>query len=139
MASNPEYELKEAGIRPTRQRLALLAMLRRDGNRHVGAEHLYREACQAGLLLSLATVYNALNLFAQSGLLRRVDVGERTWFCTNRADHHHLYDEGSGALSDLPADEVGQIGTPPLPDGAQLIRADIIFRFRRGQPRRGGS
>lgn len=135
MIPKRDQELKTAGIRPTRQRIALLGLLRRGGNRHVSAEQLYREACHDGLHLSLATVYNALNLFVHAGLLRRVDVGERTWFCTNRCDHHHLYDEGAGELSDIPAEELTLIGTLPLPDGAQLVRADIIVRFRRGKSR----
>jgi Fur family transcriptional regulator, iron response regulator len=130
--------LKAAGIRPTRQRAALLELLHRGGNRHVAAEQLYREACQDGLHLSLATVYNALNLFVQAGLLRRVDVGERTWFCTNPQDHHHLYDEGAGELADLAAEELSLIGTPTLPDGAQWVRTDIIVRFRRGKTRPEG-
>lgn len=133
-----EHDLKAAGIRPTRQRIALLGLLRQGGNRHVAAEQLYREACHEGLRLSLATVYNALNLFAQAGLLRRVDVGERTWFCTNADDHHHLYDEGASELTDLAAQELSLIGTPTLPDGAQLVRADIIVRFRRSKTRPDG-
>lgn len=130
--------MKAANIRPTRQRLALLGLLRQGGNRHVSAEHIYREACQAGLHMSLATVYNALNLFAQAGLLRRVDVGERTWFCTNSEDHHHLYEEGAGDLTDLPAQQLALVGTPTLPDGAQFVRADIIVRFRRGRTKPEG-
>lgn len=130
--------MKAAGIRPTRQRSALLGLLRRGGCRHVSAEQLFREAGQDGLHLSLATVYNALNLFVQAGLLRRVDVGERTWFCTNPDDHHHLYDEGAGELTDLAAEGLTLVGTPTLPDGAQFIRADIIVRFRRGRTRPDG-
>ncbi|MCR6632522.1 MAG: transcriptional repressor [Magnetospirillum sp.] len=86
---------------------------------------------QAGLRLSLATVYNALNLFAQVGLLRRVDVGERTWFCSNQADHHHMYDEGAAELSDLSAETLTVQGVPDLPPDMQLVRTDIIVRVRR--------
>ncbi|MBX9633623.1 MAG: transcriptional repressor [Magnetospirillum sp.] len=138
VTSGQDLELKAAGIRPTRQRAALLGLLRRGGNRHVAAEQLYREACQDGLHLSLATVYNALNLFVHAGIVRRVDVGERTWFCTNLSNHHHLYDEVAGELSDLPADALALTGMPSLPDGAQLVRADIIVRFRRGKTRPDG-
>lgn len=111
--------------------MALLGLIQGGGCRHLSAEQLFREACREGWRLSLATVYNALNLFAQEGLLRRVDVGERTWFCTNRADHHHLYDESAGELSDLPADELIVVGTAVLPPDAELVRTDIIVRFRR--------
>lgn len=124
-------ELSAAGIRPTRQRLALLGLIRRGGVRHMAAEHLFREATEAGLRLSLATVYNALNLFSASGLLRRVDVGERTWFCTNQEDHHHLFDEATSELSDLSADTFRLVGTPDLPPDVELLRTDVIVRVRR--------
>lgn len=124
-------ELSAAGIRPTRQRLALLGLIRRGGVRHMAAEHLFREATEAGLRLSLATVYNALNLFSASGLLRRVDVGERTWFCTNQEDHHHLFDEATSELSDLSADTFRLVGTPDLPPDVELLRTDVIVRVRK--------
>lgn len=124
-------ELSAAGIRPTRQRLALLGLIRRGGVRHMAAEHLFREATEAGLRLSLATVYNALNLFSASGLLRRVDVGERTWFCTNQDDHHHLFDEATSELSDLSADTFRLVGTPDLPPDVELLRTDVIVRVRK--------
>lgn len=124
-------ELHQAGIRPTRQRLALLGLIRRGGVRHMAAEHLFREASDSGLRLSLATVYNALNLFSASGLVRRVDVGERTWFCTNQADHHHMFDEATSELSDIPVETFRLVGAPDLPRDVELVRTDVIVRVRR--------
>jgi len=68
MASNRPYSsiierLKSAGLRPTRQRLALAKLLFEKGNRHVTAEHLHGEASAANARISLATVYNALHQF----------------------------------------------------------------------------
>lgn len=131
MTSHHSPELQAAGIRPTRQRVALLALIRQSGPRHLSAEQLYREARQGGLRLSLATVYNALNLFALAGLMRRVDVGERTWFCSNDDDHHHMYDEATAELTDLPADTIRLLGQPPLPPELTLVRTDVIVRVRR--------
>lgn len=108
-----------------------MELILQGGPRHLAPEQLYREATAIGMRMSLATVYNALNLFAQQGLLRRVDVGDRTLFCSNQEDHHHLYDEGSGELSDVPAHLLCLSGSAPLPEGAELIRTDIIVRYRR--------
>ena len=64
--------LTRAGLRPTRQRLALADLLYAAGDRHVTAEQLHKEAGEAGIAVSLATVYNTLHQFTGSGLLREV-------------------------------------------------------------------
>jgi len=66
--------LKAAGLRPTRQRLALAKLLLESGPRHVTAEELFHEARSAGIPVSLATVYNTLHQFTSVGLLREVVV-----------------------------------------------------------------
>ena len=66
--------LRAAGLRPTRQRLALAKILFGNGDRHVSAEDLHREACAAKVLVSVATVYNTLNQFTAAGLLREVAI-----------------------------------------------------------------
>ena len=53
--------LKDVGLRPTRQRLALARLLFDGGDRHVTAEQLHNEALGADSRVSLATVYNTLN------------------------------------------------------------------------------
>src|ERR1700704_1276505 len=76
--------LKEVGLRPTRQRMALGWILFAKGDRHVPAEMLYEEASKAKVPVSLATVYNALHQFTDVGLLRQVAVdGSKTYFDTN--------------------------------------------------------
>ena len=63
-----------AGLRPTRQRLALAQLLFDGGDRHVTAEQLHGEALAAAIPVSLATVYNTLHQFTAAGLLREVVV-----------------------------------------------------------------
>ncbi len=60
-------QLRDAGLRPTRQRLALAEILFGSGDRHVSAEALHREAVAARVPVSLATVYNTLNQFTAGG------------------------------------------------------------------------
>jgi Fur family iron response transcriptional regulator len=56
--------LASAGLRPTRQRVALASLLVGDGmDRHVTAESLFAAARSAGEAVSLATVYNTLRAF----------------------------------------------------------------------------
>jgi len=122
--------LRGAGLRPTRQRLALCRILLDRGNRHVTAEQIHGEARAANLSISLATVYNTLHQFTEAGLLREVvvDAG-RTYFDTNVADHHHFFDPRSGQLEDIPGARIVLNRVPPAPPGKRIARVDVILRL----------
>ena len=95
--------LQAAGLRPTRQRMALGWLLFGKGARHLTAEMLYEEATLAKVPVSLATVYNTLNQLTDAGLLRQVSVdGTKTYFDTNVTAHHHFYLENNHELVDIP-------------------------------------
>lgn len=122
--------LRSVGLRPTRQRLALAKLLFDTGcDRHVSAEHLHEEALRSGIKVSLATVYNTLHQFTESGLLREVvvDCG-RAYFDTNVSDHHHFFHEDENLLEDIEASSVMVTGLPEAPAGAKVARVDIIIR-----------
>jgi Fur family iron response transcriptional regulator len=129
---NVKTMLRGAGLRPTRQRIALGTLLFGKGDRHVTAEMLYEEANAANVPVSLATVYNALHQFTDLGLLRQVAVdGSKTYFDTNASLHHHFFVEGENALLDIPDSElvVGKALTPP--EGYEIARIDVVVRLRR--------
>lgn len=65
-----DRRVRDAGLRPTRQRLALASLLFAKGDRHLSAEELHEEAQSAGVPVSLATVYNTLNQFKAAALAR---------------------------------------------------------------------
>jgi Fur family iron response transcriptional regulator len=126
--------LRVAGLRPTRQRLSLAAILFGAGDRHVSAESLHQEALAARIHVSLATVYNTLNQFKAAGLLREVAFeGDRTFFDTNTSNHFHYYLEDSGQLVDIGADDLEVKGLPELPAGTEIDRIDIIVRLRKSR------
>jgi Fur family iron response transcriptional regulator len=124
--------LKAVGLRPTRQRLALARLLFDSGDRHVTAEQLHGEAVDARIRVSLATVYNTLHQFTKAGLLHEivVDAG-RSYFDTNMSDHHHFFFEDSGDLRDIPGRDVNVDQLPPVPEGAEVSRVDVIVRLRK--------
>ena len=124
--------LRAAGLRPTRQRLALARLLFDKGDRHVTAEQLHGEALQAALPVSLATVDNTLHQFIAAGLLREVVVSSgRSYFDTNVSDHHHFFFEDSGQLVDIPSEHIGVTGLPAPPSGTAIRRVDVIIRVAR--------
>ena len=122
--------LRAAGLRPTRQRLALAKLLFEGGDRHVTAEMLYGEARTAFIRVSLATVYNTLHQFTAAELLREIVVdSQRSYFDTNMADHHHFFHEKSNQLMDIPGDEIVISQMPPPPPGTMVKRVDIIVQI----------
>lgn len=122
--------LRQVGLRPTRQRLALGWILFARGDRHITAEMLYEEASKAKVPVSLATVYNTLHQFTEVGLLRQVAVdGSKTYFDTNVSDHHHFFVEGEHALVDIPEVLVDRMPTPPA--GYEIARVDVVVRLKR--------
>jgi Fur family transcriptional regulator, iron response regulator len=129
-SSTARERLHAAGLRLTRQRLALARILFENGDRHVTAEQLHGEAAAAAIPVSLATVYNTLHQFTEAGLLREVVVEPgRSYFDTNNADHHHFFCEANGLLQDIPAREVTVSGLPLAPDGTEIRRVDVIVRI----------
>ncbi|KEO61714.1 iron response transcriptional regulator IrrA [Thioclava indica] len=133
MQSRAQSWLGSAGLRPTRQRLALAALLVGDGeNRHVTAESLYAAARDAGEKVSLATVYNTLRAFCEVGLMHEVTVdGSRSYFDTRTDDHPHFFWEDENRISDAPAEELELARVPKAPEGAQVTRVDVVIRVRR--------
>ncbi len=123
--------LKIAGLRPTRQRLALARLLFENGDRHVTAEALHGEVLESNIRVSLATVYNTLHQFTKSGLLREVVVDSgRAYFDTNTTEHHHYFDEQTGVLSDIPDSGLVLSGTPTAPEGREISGIEVVVRLR---------
>ena len=123
-------KLRGAGLRPTRQRLALGALLFGSGDRHVSAEMLHVEALKTGEQVSLATVYNTLHQFTEAGLLRELAIdGGKAFFDTNTSNHNHFFVEHEGRLIDIPGPNVRVDGLPEPPAGMKISHIDVVVRL----------
>lgn len=129
--------LARAGLRPTRQRVALAALLVGDGyDRHVTAESLFAATSDAGEKVSLATVYNTLRAFCDAGLMQEVTVdGNKSYFDTRMDDHPHFFWEDDGQLTDAPADQLEIARLPAAPEGVEISKVDVVIRLRRTSTR----
>src|SRR6202008_344685 len=124
--------LQAAGLRATRQRMALGWLLFGKGARHLTAEMLYEEAALAKVPVSLATVYNTLNQLTDAGLLRQVSVyGTKTYSATNVSAHHHSYLEHNHELVDIPDPNLMLTKMPEVPEGFKIARVDMVVRLRK--------
>jgi Fur family iron response transcriptional regulator len=109
-----DRRVRDAGLRPTRQRVALAHLL-----------------FAKGVPVSLATVYNALHQFTDAGLLRILAVeGAKTYFDTNTSDHHHFFIEGENKVFDIAPGPVQVVNLPEPPEGMEIANVDIVVRLR---------
>ena len=124
--------LRMAGLRPTRQRVALAEILFGGAHRHVSAEELLAEANLSKVNVSLATIYNTLHQFRTAGLLREVAVdASRSYFDTDTSDHHHFYLEDEQRVVDIPASAIVIQNLPEPPDGMGITHVDVVVRVRK--------
>ncbi len=125
-----ETLLRDAGLRPTRQRLTLGRLLFAEGDRHITAEQLHAEATAGGEHVSLATVYNTLHQFRRAGLLRELAIdSNKTYFDTNTSNHNHYLVEPEGELMDIPSDSISIDGLPEPPEGMRISHIDVVVRL----------
>jgi Fur family iron response transcriptional regulator len=126
--------LREAGLRPTRQRIDLARILFSGEDRHFTADMLWEEASRKDVSVSLATVYNTLQQFTGAGLIRRLATdGRKTWFDTNLSDHHHLFFAEEDFIVDIPRGCVVIDRMPQVPEGMEVERVEVVVRLRRKQ------
>ncbi len=122
--------LREHGITPTQQRVEIGQILfARD--QHVSAELVLERARQGRSMVSKATVYNTLGLFADKGLIREVIVDPtKRFYDTNLAPHHHIYHTDTGMLEDVDAEDIRMERLPDLPQGTEVEGVDVVIRVR---------
>lgn len=132
LSNDPAESLRGAGLRPTRQRIAIANLLLAGPPRHISAEQLRDELLSAGQPMALATIYNCLHQFAEAGLLRPVHhVGDAVLYDTNLRDHFHFIDVETGELMDIDPGKVTLPELPELPEGFEAESIELSVRLRR--------
>lgn len=98
--------LKKLGLKLTPQRLAILNLL--EGNtKHPSAEEIYSQLKPQFPSLSLATVYNTLEVLAKAGELQEVRIkADKRHFDPNPAPHGHFLCRICESIYDLDVDHL---------------------------------
>jgi Fur family iron response transcriptional regulator len=126
-----EGVLQEHGILPTQQRLLIAAVLL-ERQQHLSADQVMHLVNGEEHLVSKATVYNTLGLFAKHGLIREVIVDPaRVFYDSNTGSHHHFYNVDTGELTDIDSGSMEITELPVTPAGTVAAGVDIIIRVRR--------
>lgn len=97
--------LTEAGIQASAPRMAIASFVW-NTDTHPTAEEVKEEVEKSFPMVSLATVYNTLNLFVEKGLLKEVpDPLQRSVrYDCNTHPHFHFVDISTGRIYDLPSE-----------------------------------
>lgn len=105
--SEAEEVVRMAGLRPTRQRVAVIEAL--GGKvRPITAQSLHREVGRRAGGPGLATVYRTLRSMAESGLVETFEAGEGEvgYKLCDTVHHHHLICDRCGQMVSIPSCEV---------------------------------
>ena len=99
MAKNIIYRCGKNGLRMTEQR-RVVAQVLETSNDHPDVEELYFRASKLDPRISIATVYRAVKLFEESGILEKLEFGDgRARYEDADRDHHdHLIDMQTGEV-----------------------------------------
>ena len=122
--------LKSHDISPTSQRVEIARILLARPQ-HLSADQVLASVNASLPVVSKATVYNTLGLFAKKGLVREVIVDpSKVFYDSNVEPHFHFYNSDSGELTDIPNDSITLSQIPELPQGCSLDSVDVIVRIR---------
>jgi Fur family iron response transcriptional regulator len=125
--SEVESRLLAAGVQPTAQRIAICRYVLCQAE-HPTADQVKDWADKNFPKLSLATVYNTLNLLVKAGLLKelRFPHMEKAVYDNNISPHYHFLDEKSGELFDVSTEEVEV--SPKLKAMFQVKSVEVLFK-----------
>ena len=101
---------ESAGLRPTRQRVAVTEALARVGEFR-SAQQIHDQITTHGEKVGLATVYRTLAALAEVGLVDvlRTEEGEAVYRqCTVGHHHHHLVCRSCGATVEIEGPGIGE-------------------------------
>ncbi len=122
--------LAEYAIRPTQQRVEIASHLLAK-SQHMSADQVLKSVNSRKNMVSKATVYNTLKLFAEKGLIRQVIIEpSKVFYDSNTETHHHIYNEDTGMLQDVDANDLVLENLPQLPTGIVKSGIDIIIRVK---------
>ena len=129
IGGDPSRTLAEHGLRATRQRVAVLRILRAATD-HPTVLQLHRTIRREQSRLSRKTVYEVLSAFVQAGLAACVTEGaEPAHYEALTSPHSHARCRVCERLYDLPANADPQIrGRTPLPEGFRVETIAVTLR-----------
>ena len=130
--SNYITKLRNSKLRPTKQRIKICeALFDRSETFHFTIRDLYNLLTDNFVQkISLATVYNTVHAFKNSGYLKQVNIdSNNNYFDTNTSHHHHFFDETNNELIDLNNEDIKKIELKKNIPGKKIKSVEVLVKI----------
>ena len=124
-------KLREAGLRPTKQRVKICEVLfNREKTFHFTINDLAKKISEdLNEKISLATVYNTVHHFEKKGYLKEIAINsDKSYFDTNTSIHHHFFDEDTNELIDCEEDNIDTINIKNNYTGKKINSVEVLIK-----------
>ena len=124
-------KLREAGLRPTKQRVKISELLfNREKTFHFTINDLAKKISEElNEKISLATVYNTVHAFEKKGYLKEIAINsDKSYFDTNITAHHHFYDEDTHELIDCEQNNIDPINIKNNITGKKINSVEVLIK-----------
>ena len=124
-------KLREAGLRPTKQRVKICEILfNRDKTFHFTINDLAKKISNdLNEKISLATVYNTVHAFKKKGYLKEIAINsDKTYYDTNTSIHHHFYDEDTNELIDCGENDIDPVNIKKNITGKKINSVEVLVK-----------
>ena len=128
--------LAARGIQPSAQRI-VVAQYVLFTDEHPSADKVWARVKAGFPMISRATVYNTLNLLVERGLLRELHLAPDSIVFDPKVEaHHHVIDEASGRIYDVPWEKVTVCDVEHI-EGFEIHDYQVVMRGKKkGRARR---
>ena len=121
--------MRAKGLNPTQQRVEIAQALFTEPQ-HVSADQVLGMVNKQRAVVSKATVYNTLGLFARNGMVREVIVDPtKVFYDPTTRPHHHFFNVDTGELMDVESEALVMGDLPELPHGTEVEGIDVVIRI----------
>ena len=130
--SNYITKLRNSKLRPTKQRIKICeALFDRSETFHFTIKDLYNLLTNNFVhKISLATVYNTVHAFKNSGYLKQINIdSNNNYFDTNTSHHHHFFDETNNELIDLNNEDIKKIELKKIIPGKKIKSVEVLVKI----------
>ena len=124
-------KLREAGLRPTKQRVKICEILfNREKTFHFTINDLAKKISEDfNEKISLATVYNTVHALQKKGYLKEIAINsDKSYFDTNTSAHHHFYDEDTHELIDCDQSNIDSINVKNNITGKKINSVEVLIK-----------
>ena len=124
-------KLRDAGLRPTKQRVKICEILFiREKTFHFTINDLAKKISEDfNEKISLATVYNTVHALQKKGYLKEIAINsDKSYYDTNTSVHHHFYDEDTHELTDCDQSNIDSINIKNNITGKKINSVEVLIK-----------